>query len=124
MDKAGRAYGVGSGGLTGFGEDNFYYKNGIGIFIELRNEIKNSRRYCERCHKDLIDATRGQWCVHHKDYDRANNQISNFELLCKRCHQIEHNCIANLPNATTIPEGSRIQVDSKRMAPRTGDEIV
>lgn len=99
--KRGRVVGVGSGGLTKRGEDNFNYKNGIGIFAKLRHEIKKNIRYCERCGKDLIDATRGQWCTHHKDHNRENNDPSNFELLCKRCHQIEHNCIKALEGAET-----------------------
>jgi len=100
--KKGWAYGVGSGGLTGSGEDNQNYKNGIGIFqTKLRHEIRKERRYCERCGEDLINVSRHHWCVHHIDHDRTNNKKSNLELLCKRCHQVEHNCIQALEGATT-----------------------
>lgn len=94
--------GVGSGGLTGSGKDNFYYKNGIAcVFAKMRKTIKEERRYCERCNKDLLTATRHHWCLHHKDHDRTNNVIENFELLCKRCHQIEHECIKAFEGVTT-----------------------
>ena len=100
--KKGVKVGVGSGGLTGSGKDNFYYKNGIGcVFHKLRKQIKDERRYCERCSKDLKDATRHHWCMHHKDHDRTNNVIENFELLCKRCHQIEHDCHKAFEGVTT-----------------------
>lgn len=96
--------GVGKGGMTGTGKDNQNYKNGIGIFAKYRKVIKETIRYCERCGKDLIDANRYQWCVHHKDHDRANNDVSNFELLCKRCHQIEHECLTAFEGVTTKVE--------------------
>jgi hypothetical protein len=99
--KRGRAVGVGSGGTTGSGKDNPYYKNGIGIFHKIKGKIKEERRYCERCNKDLKEATRHYWCLHHKDHDRTNNDVSNFELLCKRCHQIEHECFKAFEGATT-----------------------
>ena len=51
--------------------------------------LKNIR-YCERCSKDLLNATHYEWCIHHKDYNRFNNVEENFELLCKSCHQKEH----------------------------------
>ena len=94
-----RYLGVGRGGSNKKG-------NGIGHFFRRRKEILKEVRYCERCEKDLINATRYQWCVHHRDHDRNNNADSNFELLCKSCHQIEHNCHLNLEGATTIPKGS------------------
>lgn len=100
--KQGRKVGVGKGGCTGSGKENPNYKNGIGIFHKVKHRVKQEKRYCERCSKDLIGATKWEWCMHHKDHDRANNDESNFELLCKRCHQIEHDCIkAVLEGATT-----------------------
>lgn len=90
--------GIGRGGGQLKGEDSPYYKNGIGYFHNRSKEIKDERRYCERCNKDLKDAVQGFWCVHHKDHDRNNNIDDNFELLCKRCHQIEHKCYKALEN--------------------------
>lgn len=85
--------GVGKGGNVKKGSEHHSFKNGLGCnFQDQRRKVKQERRYCERCNTDLIDATRYQWCVHHKDHDRNNNVDSNFELLCKRCHQIEHDC--------------------------------
>ena len=85
--------GVGKGGMIRPGKDHPSYKNGIGSnFQNQRRRIKEERRYCNRCNKDLLEATRYQWCIHHIDHDRTNNVQSNFELLCKRCHQIEHEC--------------------------------
>ena len=124
IKQMGGVPGVGKGGRVGSGKDNPAYKNGIGVFQNERTTIKNERRFCERCDKDLKYVSRYYWCIHHKDHDRTNNDPTNWELLCKRCHQIEHNCIAALEGATTIPKGSRVQEDSKRMAPHVGDDIV
>jgi hypothetical protein len=74
------------------------WSNGISFFEKKRREIRDTRRYCERCDKDLKDVGQYHWCVHHKDHDRTNNKLENFELLCKRCHQLEHDCESNLPN--------------------------
>lgn len=84
--------GSGSGSATGKGAANHRYKHGKYVFETLRTEIKEQRRYCERCNKDLIDATHYMWVVHHKDHDHWNHVESNLELLCKQCHQIEHEC--------------------------------
>lgn len=105
--KQGGTPGVGKGGKTGSGERNPVYKNGIGIFQEKRKQIRDIRRYCERCGKDLKYVGRYHWCIHHIDHDRTNNSPSNWELLCKSCHQIEHDCHLAFEGATTIPEGSR-----------------
>ena len=88
-----------SGGNYGrTGKDHWAWKHGLRFFTQIRNKIREERRYCERCQKDLKDVTQFHWCVHHKDHDRTNNNIENFELLCKRCHQLEHNCWENLPS--------------------------
>ena len=85
--------GVGSGNAQGRGRDHHSYTTGLGCdFQDRRRQVKDERRYCERCDADLLTATRYQWCIHHRDHDRTNNVDSNFELLCKRCHQIEHDC--------------------------------
>lgn len=85
--------GIGSGNGAGKGKEHHSYVNGLGCdFQDVRKKIKEERRYCEKCNKDLIEATRYHWCIHHIDHDRTNNVETNFELLCKRCHQIEHDC--------------------------------
>ena len=107
--KRGRKVGIGSGGLTGFGKDNFNYKNGIGIFQKIRKDIKQEVRYCERCNIDLKDADRYHWCVHHIDHDRTNNERHNLELLCKRCHQIEHECVKAFEGVETNCRHKRVE---------------
>lgn len=78
------------------GSANPKYKNGIGFFMRASRIYKDSQRYCERCGKDLKDAGKYLWCVHHRDHDRTHNTGDNFELLCKRCHQLEHSCTQQL----------------------------
>lgn len=72
------------------------YKNGIGFFLRMRSVIKEERRFCERCGKDLKGVGRYLWAVHHKDHNHYNNILENFELLCKGCHQKEHQCAREL----------------------------
>ena len=73
-------------------------------------EIKERRRYCERCAEDLLHVSRWHWAVHHKDHNHSNHSYDNLELLCKRCHQVEHECHkAFTKGATTIPKGSRLK---------------
>lgn len=103
---------IGKGNVQGSGKYHHSYKNGLGLYQKIGRDLKESIGFCERCGKDLSDAGKGCWCTHHKDKDRSNNSIDNLELLCKRCHQLEHDCINNLPNepcdisATTISEES------------------
>ena len=100
--------GVGSGNNQGLGSDHHSYTSGIGCdFQDKRSNIKDERRYCNRCTKDLLDAGRYFWCLHHIDHDRSNNTKDNLELLCKRCHQIEHDCHRAFESVETIPKGSR-----------------
>lgn len=49
-------------------------------FRELPNK-------CNRCSYDIHIAA---LVVHHKDYNRANNELDNLEILCSNCHAIEH----------------------------------
>lgn len=101
--------GVGRGALTGFGKDNQNYRNGLGVFANARKQIKEDIRYCQLCGKDLLDTTRYDWCVHHVDHNRQNNNPSNWMLICKKCHQIEHKCWLALQGSTTslirLPNG-------------------
>lgn len=95
--KKGVKVGTGSGSQNKRGAEDSQYKNGITFFIRMGPKIREERRFCERCPKDLIDAAPGEWAIHHRDHDRNHNVIENFELLCKRCHQLEHECWRNLP---------------------------
>lgn len=90
--RLGRKTGVGKGGNNAKGTEDSQHVSGMSYFMKIRKVIKEEVRYCQRCSKDLIDATRHYWCVHHIDHDRTNNVRSNLMLLCKRCHQIEHEC--------------------------------
>jgi hypothetical protein len=97
--RQGHIINVGSGGTNDIGQDDSQYKTGIRYFMRRRRQIKAERRYCERCGKDLQDASHAQWNVHHRDHDRTNNTDNNFELLCVKCHRREHHCQDNLPKA-------------------------
>jgi hypothetical protein len=68
------------------------FTTGITEFRRRGREIKEQKRYCEKCDKDLNGSTQYLWCLHHKDFDRRNNPIdgSNWELLCKSCHNKIH----------------------------------
>lgn len=112
MLREGRRLGGGSGCTTGRGRANHMYKNGFGHFKNIIcKQIKEQRRYCETCGKDLKDATHYQWVIHHIDHNQLNNPKdgSNWMLLCKRCHQIEHKCWIAWERATTrlirLPNG-------------------
>lgn len=109
--------GVGKGGANLRFEQDNQFKTGICYFQKNRRRIKAERKKCERCSKFLLDAGKGQWCVHHKDHNRSNNVDSNFELLCKKCHQLEHNCIANLPKLKVRRSESNLVGDSVSEAP-------
>jgi hypothetical protein len=84
--------GLGKGGSNKKGSENKQFKTGMGNFYDLRKHLRATVTRCQRCSKDLSQATRYEWCVHHKDHNRANNVIDNLEMLCKRCHQLEHEC--------------------------------
>lgn len=84
--------GLGKGGSNKKGSEHKQFSSGMGNFYKLRSIMRESVKSCQRCGKCLIDASRYEWCVHHKDHDRTNNVIENFEMLCKRCHQLEHEC--------------------------------
>lgn len=100
--------GVGKGGANNKGKEDDQYKNGIVFFMKNRRRIKEEKRYCERCNKDLLDAGHYGWVIHHRDHDRNNNVESNFELLCKSCHQKEHDChLAFSKRAETISSESK-----------------
>lgn len=116
--------GVGKGGNQAKLNEDSQFKTGIAFFqTEARKEVR-TRRYCERCNKDLLNASRYQWVAHHRDHNRANNVLPNLELLCKRCHQLEHECHKHLKGVTTIPAGSRTQESSKHVEPSPGCDIV
>jgi hypothetical protein len=51
------------------------------IYKKMRSSRKDN---CEECNtkKDLT--------VHHKDFNRYNNNISNYQTLCQECHNKKH----------------------------------
>lgn len=88
------------------GEGHWNYKDGSYTYETIRKELKETLRYCNRCKKDLLEATHYFWAVHHINHDHYDNRPENLELLCKSCHQIEHDCHKAFESVTTIPKGS------------------
>jgi len=115
--KTGRLNGKGSGSNTGKGMDNHMYKYGVANFQQYARERKATVGLCEHCGKYIKHATHYEWVGHHKDHDRKNNDISNLLLLCKSCHQIEHECWKAFEGVTTIPKGSSVDNNTKRLTP-------
>ncbi len=122
--KNGCQVGVGSGGLTKSGKDNFGYTTGISIFRNHGRQLKESGVPCNRCGKSLVDAPRGMWCSHHIDQDRTNNDLSNFELLCKRCHQINHDSYDNLMKVQRLSREGVAITNSEAPAIQTKDDDI
>lgn len=122
--KRGRKVGVGSGGTTGLGKENFMYSHGRCTFRRWARERKESIGLCEHCGKDIKNSTQHQWVGHHIDHNPTNNVIENLKVLCKQCHQIEHECWKAFEGVTTISKESRADNSSKRPTPEMGDDIV
>lgn len=99
--KSGRLNGKGSGSNTGIGKENHMYRHGKLTFKRWAREKKQELGHCERCFKDLREATHYQWVGHHKDHNQMNNVPENLELLCRRCHQLEHDCVKAFEGVTT-----------------------
>ena len=98
---------IGRGQLAG--EEHSNYKHGYYVAQTQSKKYKEMVEHlCERCGKDLTQANRWEWCMHHKDHNHANHHLDNLELLCKRCHQLDHKCIDNLK----VQRLSRNGVDS------------
>ena len=57
-----------------YAEDS-QYKNGIGFFRREGSKLKETVRYCERCGKDLKNAGRYSWVVHHKDHNKLQREL-------------------------------------------------
>lgn len=92
IESGDETVGRGKGGSNLKGKDNKQFSSGIGNFYKIRKQMREEVKHCQRCSKDLTNATRYEWCVHHIDHDRTNNVKENFEMLCKKCHQVEHEC--------------------------------
>lgn len=113
--KKGCLVGVGKGGAPHSGEKNPMWKGGVcGPFKTHREEMRRTIKHCEWCGKDLTEATRYEWCVHHIDHNRKNNSRSNLVMLCKRCHQIHHDCASKL---NVKPEGATTMCSKAETAP-------
>lgn len=109
--KMGRVVGIGSGGLTGTGPRNSAYKNGRCAFRNFARELKALGVPCNKCGKDLRDASRGHWLGHHKDHNPENNDLNNLVLLCKKCHHYHHEVYRNLPSLKNVQRLSRKGVE-------------
>ena len=122
-ERLGRPVHVGKGGSNKKFTDHPSYLNGLGNFHRLRRKMRMEITYCELCGKDLTDAGRFEWCVHHIDHDRTHNVRENLMMLCKRCHQIHHGGIDNLPQfkitgkCNDYPQGVGSRRDPNRTAP-------
>lgn len=84
--------GLGKGGSNKKGKDHKQFKSGMGLFYQNRREMRKTIKHCQKCGKDLTNANRYEWCVHHKDHDRSNNDRDNLVMWYKSCHQIHHDC--------------------------------
>lgn len=102
--RKGAAVGVGKGNSPkNKGASHSQYKTGWTEYKKTGRQMLCELGACERCNKDLSNATKWEWVCHHKDHDRTNPARDNLELLCKSCHQIEHQCWKAFEGATTIP---------------------
>lgn len=108
--------GVGKGGSNKKGINHPQYKNGLGQFFRISKEMRSTIKHCERCGKDLTNATRYEVCVHHIDHDRTHNVRENLIVLCKRCHQLEHECWKAFEGATTSSTERSGQETAKQAA--------
>lgn len=115
--KKGIYKGTGSGSATGIAEKNHMYVHGKSVFDRWARERLEKLKHCERCNTPLSREKRGSWAGHHKDHNPDNNVIENLELLCRRCHAIEHKCWEAFEGVTTISKESRVDNNSKRLAP-------
>lgn len=104
MKKFGTYCEIGKGKAQGLGENSPFWRGGLVLSPRIKRTIKASVKFCERCGRDLTEAGQWEWCVHHLDRDKTNQQRSNLILLCKRCHQIEHDCISHLRTSNDHPE--------------------
>ena len=93
---------IGQGGAQGSGKYSPFWRGEKILLSKSKNKIRSERVFCNRCGKNLLEASRWLWCIHHIDRDKTNQDPSNLELLCKRCHQLEHDCISHLEPVTTI----------------------
>lgn len=56
--------------------------------------------HCEECGKQRPRSYNPwEWCVHHKDENRYNNDPDNLITVCKSCHQRIHNAADHLNEA-------------------------
>lgn len=121
--KQGNKVGIGSGGTTGKGSDNFMYSHGRCTFRRWAKERKNEVGICEHCGKDIKDAPSYEWVGHHIDHNPSNNVIENLAVLCKQCHQKEHECWKNFEGVTTREKSRRVDNNSKPLTSKTAYEL-
>jgi len=70
------------GGIKAIQPD--HYRNGVHYTVQAFRHLANK---CNRCGYDEEVRILN---VHHRDYNRDNNQLDNLEILCPNCHAIEH----------------------------------
>ena len=56
----------------------------------LEYKLKALRKYGNKCNRCGFDSNVKILQVHHKDYNKKNNDIGNLEVLCPNCHCEEH----------------------------------
>lgn len=68
------------------GKTDYWYRK---IMLEKKNII-----LCELCNKTISESNKIH--IHHKDYNRKNNQKNNLMILCSKCHNGKiHKCWIN-----------------------------
>lgn len=72
------------------GEMGFQFKeySVTNNYNNTKAEKKSQRCNCEICGKPYDESARFE--LHHKDFDRTNNDCDNFSWLCASCHKKEH----------------------------------
>ena len=105
--KNGAAVGIGSGRHTRTGHQNHMFSHGRYAFRNFARKLKLLGVPCADCGKDLKEASRGEWCGHHKDHNPTNNHLNNLVLLCKYCHHMHHESYRNFPSLKNVQRLSR-----------------
>lgn len=73
-------------GGTSFGEYDFVFSK------KLKNELKNKASYtCTECNLQILRGNRNiKLAIHHKDFNKHNNDLSNLQVVCSNCHAKIH----------------------------------
>ena len=128
-EKFGTYCSIGQGRAQGIGENSPFWKGGRVLLPRIKQEIRDSVKFCEDCGKNLIDVKPWGWCIHHIDEDNTNQSRENLKLLCRRCHQLTHHCENNLPQnlkrkCNDYPEREYTQASGSGEQHTNADDIV